>query len=212
MSFIGHSQDTIDYNEIDIILPGKISSTRMYFYKDKPFTGVMTYPYGSSHFSQTISIYKGKTHGEFRQYHNNGELKEITNYEYGKRDGLSLRWYDNGQLESKIYYEQGHLLDTSYRWHRNGVLKSWDIEKPGKSYTLEVHMYYENGQKRCEITQEIQKRWHRNGQLSFIGGIVNNKSHGKLKYYNEDGKLIKTEVYRHGKKLKEKQRRNEPTS
>lgn len=206
------SQDSLHYDEVDIRKPSVTGLKRTYFYANKPFNGVVLYPYGTSHYSQIINVLDGKAHGLYLQFHKNGEPKELTNYEFGKRDGVSYKWYDNGQLQVKSFYEQGRLIDTVYQWHKNGQLKSWSIEHPRRTYTLEYHMFYETGQKRCEITQETQKRWHSNGQLSFKGGIVNNKSHGKLKYYNEEGKLIKTEVYRNGKKLKEKQRRNEPTN
>lgn len=205
------SQDTLDYKEIEIKLPGALNSKRMHLYKDKPFTGIMVYPYGLTHYAQIIPLLKGKIHGEYKQFHKNGMPKESTNYEYGKRDGVCIRWFDNGQMQAKSFYEQGHLLDTVQQWYKNGQLKSWSISKPRKSYISEMHMYYESGQKWVEITSASQKRWHENGQLAFKGAIVNNKSEGKLKYFNEKGKLIKVETYHNGKLIEEKQKRDEPT-
>lgn len=205
------SQDSVHYKEILIKLPNENHDTRMHYFRDEPFTGYILYPYNDTHYSQIMPVKGGKTHGVYKQYYSNGLPKLIGNYEFGKRDGLSTRWYENGQIQSKSIYEQGHLIDSSFRWWHNGQLKSWGIEHPRRTYTLEYHMFYKDGQKWTENTATSQKRWYPNGVLSFEGVMLDYKSHGKLKYYNKQGKIIKIEYYEHGKLLKTKVKRDEPT-
>ena len=207
ISLFGQGQDTVHFKKIDIKLPGSIENNyRMYFYQGEPFTGVIVYPYGQSHYSQILTIRDGLSHGAYATYHKNGQLKEQSNYEFGYKDGESKTWYDNGQLRRLSYLEQNRLIDTVKAWHPNGQLKSWCIEHPWRTYTLEFHLFYDTGQKRAEITHDHQFRWHPNGQLAFKGKIVNHQSHGKLKYFDESGKLIKLEWYEFGTKIKEKEK------
>ncbi len=75
------------------------------------------------------------------------------------------------------YYEDGSLLDST-----------------------SIH-YNENGE---FIIDGIWKGWHQNGNLWYLGNYENNSMHGDWVYYDENGKLIKTETYEFGTLIAEK--------
>ena len=61
------------------------------------------------------------------EFHPNGELKEITNYQSkddgGKKHGLNRTWWDNGQLMSEKTYKNGKEHGLIRLWDENGQLK-----------------------------------------------------------------------------------------
>ncbi len=81
-----------------------------------------------------IDNYKNKLKGEYKSYHNNGQLNEICNYNNGKRDGEYKKYHKNCQLceicnyinglkgECKSYYLNG-LKGECKSYYLNGQLE-----------------------------------------------------------------------------------------
>lgn len=199
-------QDTLDFNQVT----KKTSlfwNAPKYFFEGQPYSGYFAsyYPSGKPHI--IYRTYEGFLSGEVKQYYVNGQLMSFTNYAKGRRNGPMRYWYKSGKKQSETYYENGFLVDTSFSWYENGQLKNWSLHDGKGERTLAYTHYYEDGQKSVEITETTQKRWHPNGVLSFEGKIVDHKSEGKLKYYNEDGDLTKVEIYKNGKLKKTKEKK-----
>src|SRR4051812_4733635 len=69
----------------------------------------------------------GKCNGEYKEYHDNGQLIRHCYYKDGNLDGEYKSWYDNG------YYKDDKLEGEYKRWHDNG--------------RLYIHTYYIDGTK-----------------------------------------------------------------
>ena len=69
--------------------------------------------------------------------------------------------------------------------------------------------YYENGQKRSEVTYKDGKedgkwtRWHENGQKSSEGTYKDGKQDGKWTGWYENGEKRYEGIYKDGKKIEE---------
>lgn len=48
-------------------------------------------------------------HGEYKKWHKNGVLGEVSNYKHGELHGMGKRWYGNGQQSSLAYFGMGWL-------------------------------------------------------------------------------------------------------
>ncbi|PTX09829.1 MORN repeat protein [Sphingobacterium faecium] len=75
----------------------------------------------------------GKKTGEWKWYHDNGQLWIIENYKNGKRTGESNEYYENGQLMETGSYENGEKTGEWKEYHENGQLKSIEKFTNGKS-------------------------------------------------------------------------------
>ncbi len=69
--------------------------------------------------------------GEFKSYHNNGQLNEICNYVGEKIEGEYKEYYDNGQLYFVCNYINGEIKGEYKRYHnkhnRQNKFRKYDI-------------------------------------------------------------------------------------
>jgi antitoxin component YwqK of YwqJK toxin-antitoxin module len=127
---------------------------------------------------------------------------QIGKLENGERTGEWKFYHENGQLESIVKYENGFMGETKY-YDENGQLsligKFENEEATGewKSYYENWQLFdigkYENGKKTGEW-----KIYDKNGQLKEIGKFENGKETGEWKYYLENGRLYLIEKYENG--------------
>jgi len=83
---------------------------------------VMTYYHNGQLFYQ-IPYSKGRQNGKSIQFHENGELWGITEYEDGKIvDGYYEFYYDNGKVHERGYYKNGKLSGTWEILNNNGEI------------------------------------------------------------------------------------------
>jgi antitoxin component YwqK of YwqJK toxin-antitoxin module len=132
----------------------------------------------------------------FRSY-----LKGDTEYRYD--------YWRNGELKQKtivvFYSPDNHLWIWTEAYCQNGQL----IEKYNHADTAIRHRigYYCNGQKQYECdfgykygTQGEIKVWYEDGKLKELGHKQIKNGHGEVEgdwnYYNENGKIDSTEVYK----------------
>ena len=78
-----------------------------------------------------VFINGDENNGEYKRWHENGQLYAHYFYKNGKRDGEFKSWHENGQLCRNCFYKNGEL---------NGEYKNWD----GKGQ-LFYHYFYKNG-------------------------------------------------------------------
>ena len=61
-------------------------------------------------------------HGEWKEYHVNGNIKYKITYQYGLKNGYEVWYYDNGIKKSEILYSENKIVTDTIRWDRNGNL------------------------------------------------------------------------------------------
>jgi antitoxin component YwqK of YwqJK toxin-antitoxin module len=93
----------------------------IYYYGDRPFTGVTftEYPNGSR-MSET-SYENGLFHGVSRVWRRTGQLEAETSCSFGAVHGTSRTWHANSQLEEEGEYEHAALI-RSRKWDEAGNL------------------------------------------------------------------------------------------
>jgi antitoxin component YwqK of YwqJK toxin-antitoxin module len=88
----------------------------------------------------------GQKQGEYKEWHDNGQLYMHCFFVDDKRHGEFKRWYPNGQLSRHCFYVDDNLHGEFKRWHYNGQLSQ--------------HCFYVDDNLHGEY-----KAWYSNGQL-----------------------------------------------
>ena len=103
--------------------------------------------------------------------------EETENESTLSRTGLQKDYYENGQLKITGRLNNDGLKD--------GVWTS----------------YFENGQKNSEsnfkagINNGFSMIWYPNGNVRYFGDYTNGNKSGTWTFYNEEGKVVKTESF-----------------
>ena len=130
-------------------------------------------------------------------------------YINGKRDGEHKRWYDNGQLRDLGNYDNGNFVNYK-GWFENGN-QSYD-NVPIKDSLYTVKIWFENGQLKNRYTKKGFKKegefreWFEDGTLRVISNFKNHLNDGERKQYikNKDGSLtLSISNYKDGEKIGE---------
>ena len=151
-----------------------------------------------------IGNYKGgKEHGEWKFFHENGNLKAVGNLKDGKMQGEGKSFHENGNLEAV-----GNLKDNKRQgewkyFHENGNLKAVGNLKDDKKHG-EWKYFYKNG-KLEEVENYIDgkvqgeaKLFHENGNLKAVGNFKDGKMQGEWKYFYKNGKLERVGNFKDG--------------
>lgn len=131
---------------------------------------------------EQLSALEGRGVGEFKSYHENGQLFEHELYKDGKLDGEYKRYYKNGQLECSGFYKDGKLDGEYKRYREDGQIQRQSF---------------------FEDAKEEYKDYYPNGQLRFHEFRKDGKLDGEFKSYREDGQLLEHYVYKEGLKISE---------
>ena len=71
-------------------------------------------------------------HGEYKWWHENGQLLSQKYYKEGKLHGEYKVWYENGQLKIQKFYKEGFSDGEDTSWWKNGQLSCQRYYKDGK--------------------------------------------------------------------------------
>lgn len=155
----------------------RIADARLYFagtdyfetYKQKWLTTVSTEATTDT-YKEIYTTFRGKFHGEYKTWHNNGQLCEHSNYIHGKQHGEQKEWYEDGQLYEHSFYIRGKLHGVHKEWYEDGSLSSQTSHANGilhgesklwhNNGNLHIHSFYVKGRRQGEY-----KKWHKNGTL-----------------------------------------------
>ena len=114
--------------------------------------------------------------GQIVKKYKDGQVKSIENFKNGKLNG-----------EFKEFFENGSLFQI-------GTFKNGDMKN--------IKVFYENGNLKFEQKLKDRKGKYRgyypNGILEVEGEVFQGDEIGLWKYYNEEGKLLKTEYKSQG--------------
>jgi len=92
-----------------------------------------------------------------KNYHNNGELSEIKEYNNeGKLDGRIQKYNNNGEIELE-YYCKNDILNGYYREYKNGCLEKETIYFKGQQQIFKKYFYNESGELKKVKAYELYK-------------------------------------------------------
>jgi antitoxin component YwqK of YwqJK toxin-antitoxin module len=110
------------------------------------FTGTL-FESGDRGDTLRLSCYwNGKEHGTWKQFYDDGLLKEVRYFKRGKKVGEHKGWWENGQLKFLYHLENDEYEGTSQEWSADGLLIREANYKAG----------YEEG---------VQKAWYASGKI-----------------------------------------------
>lgn len=114
---------------------------------DARFTGAVEVAQANGLVGQYLEVKKGKPHGAYREFFDDGTVRKVVFYKAGK---ISGDFWPDGQLKRKES-KRGDL--TIIEWfHRSGRLQK-RLVKDKRGYTVEpIRMFHENGQLAEELT------------------------------------------------------------
>jgi len=62
--------------------------------------------------------------GEFKEWYDNGQLRELSFYKIGLLDDEYKAWHNNGQLHLHCFFKNDELEGEYKIWHGNGLLEA----------------------------------------------------------------------------------------
>ncbi len=81
---------------------------------------------------QETTFLRGKLHGVYTSWWENGSKKQLGRYKQGIKDSRWVDYYVNGNIASERNYKNGINNGFHINWHDNGVKKSKGLFKKGK--------------------------------------------------------------------------------
>jgi len=151
-------------------------------------------------------IFDENGNGEYNSYLNSGEISSTGFYRNYLKEGKWITYYPSGSVEWILFYLNDKINPNKLcsNWYETGYKK---IEGFLVEYNNQVIWdgkyieYYDNGIIYLQGEYTFGKKhgnwleYYPNRVLKSDGNFVNNKEFDKWYYYNEEGDLIKTEIY-----------------
>ncbi|SHJ20131.1 Antitoxin component YwqK of the YwqJK toxin-antitoxin module [Mesonia phycicola] len=153
---------TINLDTIAFTNPDMKFVNGEYFFKNKPFTGIVFKILKGYQLKTYSSVINGKLNGLYQSFYPNGKPYEIRNYKDGlsvgkhigywentgnlkfeynynnqQKEGLQKSWYANGDLAHIYNYKEDKLEGLQQAWRKNGSLYRNFIVKNGARYGLQ---------------------------------------------------------------------------
>ena len=160
------------------------------------------YIVGCSGVGNNSSISRGKRHGEWKSYYENGVLESKYNYFCGLRQGNFFNYKKNGKLYWIDFYTADKEMGTQ-KFYENGLLEK------NSTYTYEYSkhdghdlkrtietLYYEDGSLKIQrVIQELKddiekenfKEYYPNGFLKLESEIIDLEKNGIYREFYENG-------------------------
>lgn len=155
-------------------------------YKNDNQHGKVIYYTSRGGFEITGGYHNGQMHGIWQKYNLHGEIEITTKYEYGKKlkerrvNGTFKDYWDNDIPKAQYIYEDGKKNGPFIEWFDMGTWTKvpMDVEGAEQGYDFKL------------VLQQTQ--------IQREGDYLDGKLEGEVFYYNENGRLIKTETYVNG--------------
>lgn len=153
----------------------------------------------------------GSIVGRIQTYYENGERQHLGQVKNGRRFNQWTWYFPNGQTEVIHQYDSFGRIEIELSFHENGKIMEYQINKNDSACLKLKNTYYESGQissryfqPNCDNGNEIRhlRQYYNNGTLKIKGQYLNRNKNGNFDYYNNKGKIIKTEKYDNGKLIK----------
>lgn len=120
-------------------------------------------------------------HGPFRMFHEDGKLKEASEFVDGAREGLRETFHENGATASRGDFKAGKPYGQWVYFHDNGIKSAEGM--------------MENG-----VRHGPWRVWHPNGELDYEETRLHGKRNGVSTYYDEHGRKVRETTWRDDRK------------
>jgi len=154
----------------------------------------------------------GKPIGEHKEYYESGKIKKVTTFINGKTTSIK-NYYESGglsatklllknkKIQAKSFYDDGSIGSVAYIQN----FKGWNPIGTVKHYHQNGKLHYKVKYSYTKTTRT--KGYYVDGKRKFKGykkmlehkGNYDMEPTGKWKYYNQNGKLQKIEIWANGK-------------
>lgn len=142
---------------------------------------------------------KKNIHGKYYEYHKNGKLKAIRNYDKNKIHGLCLEFYLDGKIKSKATIVNSKEIDTTSYFYKTGFLEQYTVYD-SKGNQLKDVFFYDNGK-----LKKIRTYFIGTGEINaykefFMTGELNEKTSSFLSFNSPKGDVNTISIKLHGMK------------
>ena len=167
-----------------------------YYATDDPYKFIL---------AEESSLLDGEYHGVNKKYYENGQLKEIGEFNKGEEVGIHKEYYDNGQLKSNITFVDGKKIGLYEEYLENGSpSKKGNNGKKvsgfgpyyGEIGNWTYWEYYSNGQLEEKYFKEQNgdytsnyESYYENGKLKKKGTYKDGVKYGEWSFYYSNGQL-----------------------
>ncbi|WP_215398299.1 toxin-antitoxin system YwqK family antitoxin [Rheinheimera oceanensis] len=144
------------------------------------------------------NMQKGEWFGLWQAWYEDGTLAQAVHYDASRKHGLAQEYYDNGQLKSEIEYEYDKPHGRYELFHLNGRPQQKESYVKGLKEG-KAEYFHPNGkpaQQGDYLRDRKEGEWLEywpNGQVRTQGSYISNRPSGDWQYFDQHGKLIKTE-------------------
>lgn len=168
--------------------------------EEKGFTGLLRDYYENGNIREESEYKDGYRDGKSKEYTRDGNLREELEYKRGKIDGIRRMYYDSGKLEMYQEWKDDELHGISKHYFESGNIRYESTDIKGKKDGV-IKFYYENGKVSSETEMKNGKSegkyrsYYPNGNLEEEGRYKNNQRVGVWKEYDLTGELISERKY-----------------
>lgn len=131
------------------------------YYGSNEFTGVLTKHHDNGQLKEESEYIDGRQEGMSRTYYEGGSLASERTYKGGHKEGVHRGWWENGQLKFEYTFEEGKTEGYQYQWYDDGA----------KYITQYFEKGYETG---------LQQGWDKEGKVIFSYFAAGNKKYGVI--------------------------------
>ncbi len=173
-----------------------------YYMTNGEINGKYSRYYMNGQLSETGEFNMGKRVGEQVYYFVNGVVQTVFKFTDGLQDGYNKVCYPSGKTKTELTFLKGKYNGEYREYFENDTLKETFSYVNGKR-TGPYKAYYYNGQLQREGTFDengkkvgLEKEYHFNGNLQSEEQYANGDLEGESKYYDLDGILYSTVIYK----------------
>ena len=152
----------------------------------------------------------GQYNGNYIYYYDNNKKMYEGMYEIGRKNKLWVYYHSDGLIKMFIHYDMGKTIKEDYQngefisYYDSGMIESIRHYEEGKKEGFFAE-YFNNG-KRELVAREKTDPYEPDElvevvtgqQVKFEKNYIDDKAEGEVKFFDEDGKLLRTENYRNG--------------
>jgi antitoxin component YwqK of YwqJK toxin-antitoxin module len=124
---------------------------------------------------------KSVKHGQYTQWHSNGQKAVEGKFVDGVKHGKQQTWYSNGQIAVEGKFVDGVKHGKHQTWYSNGQMEEEKNFVKGVIHGRYAQ-WYQNGQKQLECNavdgSSKYSQWYKNGNKELEGELVDGATHG----------------------------------
>lgn len=148
--------------------------------------------------------------GYSRYYYENGLLEEQGQLKNGNRVGQWVWFEENGLLNYSLLYDSLSRKNIKISFNDNGMIKEYDVFNYDSVCVITSETFFKTGELEshyhhplCNKNQGIKREYYQNGILKYSRKEFYDIKKCLDEYFDETGKLIKTEEFSNGKLIKQ---------